>query len=198
VLPSHPTGCAESGQAVAQHEGFLAQVVFAPDEKARLILRQANSVRIDELSIETVCAFFDFRTGELMMGDYSLRTYPIRAGEDGRIMLTLTPEPAAQAEAKLPRYPGGVSTPRYHRHPEDRPSRPVPQALRSIFHGQGKIRSDHSFRLVAGIVNVVRHARKSVARHVQIVAGGRDGINTPGRWVTRNGITRSSATGSSF
>jgi nitrite reductase (NADH) small subunit len=37
---------------------------------------------------------FDLRTGESLIGDYQLRTYPVRATEDGRIMLTLAIAPA--------------------------------------------------------------------------------------------------------
>jgi nitrite reductase (NADH) small subunit len=32
---------------------------------------------------------FDLRTGEALTGECQLRTYPVRATEDGRIMLTL-------------------------------------------------------------------------------------------------------------
>ncbi len=37
---------------------------------------------------------FDLRTGESAAGGYTLRTYPVRAAEDGGIMLALVREPA--------------------------------------------------------------------------------------------------------
>lgn len=37
---------------------------------------------------------FDLRTGESVAGGYKLRTYPVRAAEDGRIMLARVGEPA--------------------------------------------------------------------------------------------------------
>ncbi len=38
---------------------------------------------------------FDLRTGKSVAGDCSLHTYPVRAGQDGRIMLALITEPAS-------------------------------------------------------------------------------------------------------
>ncbi len=37
---------------------------------------------------------FDLRTGEAVSGDLCLKTYPVRAAEDGRIMLALVGAPA--------------------------------------------------------------------------------------------------------
>ena len=37
---------------------------------------------------------FDLRTGKSLTGDCRMRTYPVRATEDGRIMLTLATAPA--------------------------------------------------------------------------------------------------------
>lgn len=37
---------------------------------------------------------FELRTGAAVAGDYCLRTYPVRAAEDGRLMLGLVSEPA--------------------------------------------------------------------------------------------------------
>jgi nitrite reductase/ring-hydroxylating ferredoxin subunit len=37
---------------------------------------------------------FDLRTGKSAAGGYTLRTYQVRAAEDGRIMLALVGEPA--------------------------------------------------------------------------------------------------------
>jgi nitrite reductase (NADH) small subunit len=37
---------------------------------------------------------FDLRTGQAVAGDYCLRTYPVRAADDGRIMLSSVKAPA--------------------------------------------------------------------------------------------------------